>query len=174
MNGNGYPRRPGRPALRFGEPSEVVTIRFPRSDFDLLDGQARKLGISIAELIRRVPAILQQMQAQIDQLQNDMDEVMNHFIARMSPEENSLTYMRLLMARAQTTSNESAVRLFLQECQTDIHAPIIWRFLDKFREANRRHPGSVTDDQLWNAIGMGNVFPSGPRPWAGSEPTNDR
>jgi len=153
MNGNGHPRR-GRPPLRFGERSEVVCLRFPQSDFDFLDQFARDRGISKAAVLRDIPDVLMELLADNERLQDELDHVMQHFMRHISTDDKSLTFIRMVMARAQTTSYESAVQLFLDECPTEPHAPVFRRVLEKFRAANLRRPGSVTDEQLWKAIGM--------------------
>jgi hypothetical protein len=151
---NSHKRR-GRPSVCPGERSVGLHLRLPASEFDLVDKLSRQWRVSMQDLIRQMPELVKQQQAEIDRLEAQLDQLAVHYVHASYAEETSLTWTRLLMAQAQSNGNVVlAIQLFLDECPTDLHALLIRRLFEKWQRANTRNPGSVTEQDLWKAIGM--------------------
>jgi len=163
----------GRQPICPGEESVPITVRVAASDYDLFDELARRHHVSIPKLIRNFPIIVRELLAQIKTLQADLDAVISRLTATATDEEKSQTFFRLLICHSLTYSEQdpcgnkvAAVVSFLERCPTDIHAPLVRGLLGKFHQANAVNPGSVTEEELWAAIGMsrGNPAERGTRP----------
>jgi len=145
----------GRPPLYKDEENDGIYVRFSRAERELFQQMAQQWEISIPEVIRRIIRTVGLLQAELNQRDVELDELAQHYLDASNTDERASTFTRLLMARAQTATYESAMELFLRECPRDINALMVRRLLEKYRIANTKNPGSVTDADLGFKLGFG-------------------
>lgn len=142
-NNNGH-NKPGRPSLRKGEPSDPITVRLPRSQYERTCRLAKAHNTTPPAFLRDAQEMVAQQQVVIEQLLLERYQTTTN-------EQRANAFMRLLSARSEFPKDTIAtLKRFLERWPDDACAYAVYKSLEYLQAQP-----SMSDADQWQLVQHG-------------------